>query len=144
MGLKVELKPGERFIIGQSVVTNGEHRAVLTVEGEQPILREKDILRPEDADTPAKRIYLAIQLMYFAPDPRAHHETYFQLVADLMAAAPSTCEAIDRINNLILTDAYYKALREASQLIAYERELLNDAERSRGLRGRRQADEFAP
>src|SRR5260370_11174840 len=31
------------------------------------------------SDTPAKRIYLAIQLMYTAKDPRLHHEGYFAL-----------------------------------------------------------------
>jgi len=34
------------------------------IEGHVPILREKDILTAERADTPAKRIYLAVQLMY--------------------------------------------------------------------------------
>lgn len=143
MTLKVELKPGERFILGQSVLINGDHRATLVVEGEEPILREKDIMRTEDADTPCKRIYFALQLMYFATDPRAHHSVYFQLVTELAAAAPSTQSLIEQINNLILTNDYYKALREARELIAYERELLSDAECGRSIRSCRQADRCA-
>jgi flagellar protein FlbT len=127
MSLKVELKPGERFILGQSVLTNGDHRTTLLVEGGEPILREKDILRAEDANTPASRIYFAIQLMYFATDPRVHHGIYFRLVGEFTAAAPSSRPLIERINNLILTDAYYKALKEAKRLIAYEKELLAHA-----------------
>jgi len=143
MALKVTLKPRERFILGQSVITNGDHRSNLVIEGGQPILREKDILRPDDADTPCKRIYCMIQLMYLASDPRAHHAVYLQLVQDVAVAAPSTRQTLQRINNLILTDAYYKALREAKQLIAYEGELLNHAECSRRIRSCGKADRHA-
>ena len=56
MALKVELKPHERIIIGACVVTNTDQRARLLIDGDKiPILREKDILTPETADTPAKR-----------------------------------------------------------------------------------------
>ena len=40
MSLKVELKPGERLIIGTALVRNGEQRARLFIEGDAPILRE--------------------------------------------------------------------------------------------------------
>ena len=46
-------------------------------------------MTPEHADTPAKRIYLAVQLMYTSRDPRAHHEAYFTLMRELVQAAPS-------------------------------------------------------
>ena len=64
MALKVELKPGERFILGDSVITNDDQRTRLFIEGDTPILREKDILRAADADTPCKRVYLIVQMMY--------------------------------------------------------------------------------
>jgi flagellar protein FlbT len=140
MALKVELKPGERIILGECVVTNDEQRTRLLIEGQVPILREKDILTSERADTPAKRIYLAVQLMYTSNDPRAHHEVYFTLVRELLAAAPSTWPYIESINNRILTGEMYKALKEAKKLIAYEQELVNDAERRKGLRNGRKTD----
>ena len=58
MALKVELKPGERLIIGDCVITNADQRTRLVIDGQAPILREKDILTAKSADTPAKRIYL--------------------------------------------------------------------------------------
>ena len=133
MALKVELKPGERFILGGSVITNGRSRASLLIEGSTPILREKSILRPEDADTPAKQVYLIIQLMYLSDSPAAHHPDYFRLIADLMKAAPSTIPVIDRINNLMLTGSYYKALREAEALIAHEKGILEHATGGKGV-----------
>src|SRR5207249_11443684 len=82
MALKVELKPGEHIILGDCVVTNADQRTRLVIERAAPILREKDILTRDRADTPAKRIYLAVQLMYTSLDPRAHHEIYFILLRD--------------------------------------------------------------
>ena len=127
MGLKVELKPGERIILGESIVTNGDQRTRLVIEGEAPILREKDIMTPETADTPCKRVYLVVQLMYLSRDPKQHHETYFKLIKEIIAAAPSTSAYFDRINNQILTGNNYKALKESQSLIEYEKELLANA-----------------
>ena len=140
MPLKVELKPGERIILGDCVITNTDQRTRLLIEGQVPILREKDILTPQHADTPAKRIYLAVQLMYTSKDPRAHHDVYFALIRDFLQAAPSAWGMIEAINNLILTGEMYKALKDAKKLIAYEQELLNHAKRRAGLRNSRQAD----
>ncbi|MEX2127764.1 MAG: flagellar biosynthesis repressor FlbT [Xanthobacteraceae bacterium] len=133
MGLKVELKPGERIIIGDSVITNDDQRTRLVIEGEAPILREKDILTVESADTPCKKVYLVVQLMYLARDPTPHHDLYFQLIGDVLTAAPSTRPYFDRINNHILTGMLYKALKETQRLIEYEKELFEHAQGSAGV-----------
>jgi len=140
MALKVELKPGERIIIGESVVTNDDQRTRLFIQGTAPILRERDIMTPERADSPAKRIYLAIQLMYTSRDPRLHHETYFILMRELVQAAPSAWPHVVAVSNHILAGEMYKALKCAKTLIAYEKELLDHATRGANLRRGRQAD----
>jgi flagellar biosynthesis repressor protein FlbT len=133
MGLKVELKAGERFILGDCLVTNGDQRTRLLIEGHAAILREKDIMTPEQADTPARRIYLIVQLMYTARDPIAHHETYFVLMRELVQAVPSTWPYIEVVSNHIMAGEMYKALKCAKTLIAYEKELIEHATRSSGL-----------
>ena len=140
MGLKVELKAGERMILGECLITNGDQRSRLFIEGQAPILREKEIMMLEQADTPAKRIYLAVQLMYTARDPSQHHNTYFALTRDLVEAVPSAWPYVDAINNHIMADAMYKALKSTKALIAYEKELLEHAARNQSLRRDRQTD----
>jgi len=131
MALKVELKPHERIIIGTCVITNVDQRARLLIDGAKvPILREKDIMTSEAADTAGKLIYRTVQFMYLSPDPQEHHPTYFNLVRQLMTAAPSTWPFIEGINNHILNGDLYKALKEAKKLIAYEAELLDIAKRA--------------
>jgi flagellar protein FlbT len=129
MALKVELKPNERIIIGQVVIRNDEQRTRFFIDGDAPILREKDILTAASADTPAKKIYLAIQLMYLAQDPTREHHIYFELVRDFVQAAPSSLSHIHEINNRILSGDLYKALKAAKKLIAYEAELIENATR---------------
>jgi flagellar protein FlbT len=132
MALKVELKPHERIIIGNCVITNTDQRARLLIDGDNiPILREKDILTPETADTPAKLIYLAVQLMYITPDGQANHGTYFNLIRDLVTAVPSAWPIIEGINNQILSGDLYQALKEARKLVAYEKQLLDQIEELR-------------
>jgi flagellar protein FlbT len=135
VGLKIELKPGERMMLGDCVITNHDQRTRLLVEGRAPILRERDIMTPTRADTPAKRIYLAVQLMYTSNDAPSYHDLYFKLVRDIVQAAPSMWPLIESINNQILTGELYKALKETKKLIAYEGKLLEHARRSQGLRG---------
>jgi flagellar protein FlbT len=127
MALKVELKPKERIIIGTVVIRNDDQRTRLFIEGEAPILREKDILTSALADSPAKKIYLALQLMYLSQDIGKHHGTYFALVKEFLQAAPSALPLVAEINNRILNDELYKALKAARRLIAYEQDLIANA-----------------
>src|SRR3954451_4599219 len=122
MSLRIELKPGERILIGDCVITNSDQRTRFVVDGRTPILREKHIMSARRADTPAKRIYLAVQLMYASRDPRTHHETYFALLRDFVAAAPSSWPLIENINNQILTGDLYNALKTTRKLIKFEQE----------------------
>ena len=128
MALKITLKPHEKMIIDGAVITNGANRCELYIENNVPILRQKDILNEKDADTPAGRIYFAIQLMYV--DDRnleLHHKNYWKLVQDFIQAAPSVLPLIDAISDLILKGQYYQALKLARNLIDYEKEAVQHA-----------------
>lgn len=138
MALKVELKPGEKVVIGECVVTNGDQRTRFVIEGNTPILREKDIMTVERANSPAKRIYLAVQYMYTSRDPSAFHDDYFSLIKAMVQAAPSAWPLVENINNLILTGELYKALKHAAKLMAYEQDLIDNATRIPSVRESRQ------
>ena len=140
MALRIELKPGERILIGECVITNSDQRTRFVVDGRTPILREKDIMTARRADTPAKRVYLAVQLMYTSRDPRQHHETYFALLRDFVAAAPSVWPLIENINNQILSGDLYNALKTTRKLIKFEQELLSHEGSRPPLRKRGKAD----
>lgn len=127
MALIIDLKPSERVIIGNALITNDENRTRLHIEGAAPILREKDIMREEEADTPCKKIYFTVQLMYLSSDPASLHDLFFRQIRDIQNAAPSTVTFFMVMNDHILKNNYYKALKEARNLIEHERELLANA-----------------
>ena len=129
MGLKITLKPGERMIIGGAVITNGSKKTNFVVENPVPILREKDILSTENANTPARRIYFTIQLMYIdEKNLTAHHKLYWKLVREFLNAAPSVMSIIDRISQDIVNGSYYQALKTCKKLIAYEEEVIDSVQ----------------
>jgi len=126
MALKITLKPGEKIVIGGAVTTNGGSKTDLIIENRVPILRQKDILTAETADSPSRRIYFVIQLMYMDPDAFDNYqETYWRLVREFIQAAPNSLGLIDRINDRILGADFYQALKLARHLIAYEEEVVS-------------------
>jgi flagellar protein FlbT len=124
MALKIELKPFERIIIGESLLTNSDTKARFIIEGNAPILREKDILTAKTANTPMKRIYLCVQMMYLENDIAKYQPLYFEFVKDVLSAAPSFKKQIEVASNHILNGSFYKALKDIKKLMAREEEML--------------------
>jgi flagellar biosynthesis repressor protein FlbT len=126
MALKITLKPHEKMIIGGAVIANGDSKSTFIVENDVPILRGKDILTLASANTPCKKIYFAIQLMYVDGRNLAeHHKIYWELVKDVAEAAPSRMPLLQEISKDILDERYYPALKLTKKLIEYEREVID-------------------
>ena len=106
MPLKIELKPHESIIIGDSLITNDGDRTRFYIEGNVPILREKFILREKEADTPSKRVYFIVQQMYLSRTPEKLHKIYLEYVRDLQKAAPSIIPYISMVNESIINADY--------------------------------------
>lgn len=131
MSLKITLKSNERVIIGRAVIVNGPNRSDLVVENNVPILRQKDVLTEKEADSPCKRIYFVIQLMYVDEKKLTeYHKIYWELVNDVVMAAPSTLGLVDQISGHLLSCKYYQALKVARKLIDYEQEVINHVRNS--------------
>jgi flagellar protein FlbT len=126
MALKITLKPGERMILGGAVVTNGSSGSCdLIVENKVAILRQKDILSEEKANSPCRQIYLSVQLMYIdEPNLSVYHKLYWDMVRGVVKVAPSTVGLIDAISEHILHRRYYQALKLTKRLIEYEQEVI--------------------
>jgi len=126
MALKLSLKPGEKMIIGGAVVKNGDTKAELYIENQVPLLREKDIMGENEADTPAQKIYFTIQLMYIDQENLiSHHTTYWNYVKEVTQAAPSTVPMVDQISEKVVGYKYYQALKLSRKLIDYEKEIMS-------------------
>ena len=128
MALVIDLKPGEKILIGDAVITNDSQRTRLHIAGDSPILREKDVLQEENAHTPCQKACFLIQCMYLSNNPGEYHEKYFDMVEEVQKAAPSCTIFFIQINEQIMNGSYYKALKLGKQLVEHERELLENAQ----------------
>ena len=90
MPLRVELKPFERIVIGESVIINSGSRTSFLIDGEAPILREKDTVTAETANTPAKRLYFCVQMMYLKNDIERYRASYLGFLQELREAMPGS------------------------------------------------------
>jgi flagellar protein FlbT len=124
MPLRVELKPFERIIIGETVIINSGTRTSFLIDGEAPILREKDTVTAETANTPVKRLYFCVQMMYLKNDIPRYRTSYLGLVKDLRETTPGSRDLIEAVDDHISSGSLYKALKEIRKSMKREEELL--------------------
>jgi flagellar protein FlbT len=129
MPLKLSLKPGERFVVNGAVLQNGDRRAVLLLQNKASILREKDIIQPEDVNTPGRHIYFPIMMMYLdPPEANRYYDEFVMRLNEFMGAIRSTevlkeCVSLSRE---VMAQDYYKALTRCRKLLVYEQGLLGN------------------
>lgn len=127
MPLKLSLKPGEKFVLNGAVLANGDKRTSLVIQNKACVLREKDILQPDEANTPARRIYLAIMMMYLDGESSAEPYNEFALrMTEFMGAiaTPAILACCVEISRDVAQGNYYKALIACRKLFEPERERL--------------------
>lgn len=121
MALKLELKAGERVMLGDVVIVNQGGRTRLTIEGDAPVLRERDLLPPGAATSLARRLYLAMQSLHLSRDGGAtFRQDIARLAGEIVSEAPERRPLIEAIDTAIRAGQTYRALREAQRLVLAE------------------------
>ncbi len=130
MPLKLSLKPQEKFVVNGAVLQNGDRRGVLLLQNKASVLREKDIMQPENANTPAKRIYFPVMMMYLdgGSPGGANYENFVMRITEFMSAIsnPEMMRECVALSKDVMGGDYYRALGRCRKLIAYENEVLGN------------------
>jgi len=127
MPLKIELKPGEKFIVNGAVMVAGPSGASLTLRNRAVLLRGRDVMQESEATTPARRLYFTLMLMYIDPENRAEHAQRFaSFLNDYLEATTlaATRAKLQQIGALALAEEFYSGLKQCRELIATEDGLL--------------------
>ena len=130
MPLKLSLKPGEKFVLNGAVVQNGDRRGVLILQNKASVLREKDILQPDDVKSPATRVYFPVMMMYLDEASAAKVYDEFALrLTEFMSATRNPQVLADCVaaSRHVMAREYYKALMAARKLVDYEEGLAHVA-----------------
>ncbi|MDG2534048.1 flagellar biosynthesis repressor FlbT [Sphingomonas sp. HITSZ_GF] len=120
--LRITLRDGEKAIVNGAVI-RAVGRTQIAVENKVSILRGREIMRPEEATTPARQLYFSAMLAYIDPASRdSHHDAVVGLVGALIGAfgAQEAKSACIRFASEIAQGEYYKALATAREVIAFE------------------------
>ena len=126
MTLRISLRDGEKVIVNGAVLRS-VGRTDLRIENGAMVLRGRDLMTPEEANTPARRLYFACMMAYIDPPGRTAHQTAIvELVRDLLGAlhSPDAQSACISFAQKAACSEFYAALADCRRLIDYEAGLL--------------------
>ena len=137
--LVLELRQGETMIVnGAPIRFRTKSRIELTAKAR--FLFGKQIMAPEQADSPARRIYFALQSAYIgSEEERVHAMAGARSLIDAFKAATTSalaCDILDRALAHAEADECYQALKLARRIIRHEDSVLGrttDASQANGF-----------
>jgi flagellar protein FlbT len=127
--LKLSLKPGEKFVLNGAVVQNGDRRGVLVLQNKASVLREKDIMQADEANTPSRRVYFPLMMMYLDEANAArYYDEFVRRLTEFMGVIrnPEILADCVAISKHCMEREYYKSLMLCRRLIEYEDERLGN------------------
>jgi len=122
MTLRITLRDGEQMVVNGAVL-RARGRAEIVVENRVALLRGREVMRPEDATTPARRLYHACMMAYIEEAHRdRHQDEIVTLLGELVAAfetvnAKAACVALAQC---VALGDWYRALGHCRKLIDHE------------------------
>jgi flagellar protein FlbT len=126
MTLRISLRNGEPVIVNGAVL-RAVGRTDLVLENEATILRGREVMKPQDADSPAKQLYFACMMAYIDPaDIARHQQALLERLEALLSAleSPEAKGVCVHFAQKVATGQFYQALGECRWLIAYEADAL--------------------
>ena len=127
-GLILKLRAHEQILVNGVVMQNGDRNARLIIKTpDAKILRLRDAIHPEDADTPVKRVCYVAQLAVAGEtDPRdaaAELRTGLSQLSSALAGVDGA-EPLADAHDMLAQGNFYGVLRALRRLLPLEERLL--------------------
>lgn len=128
-GLVLKLGPKERVLINGAVIENGDRRSRISIVSPNAnILRLRDAIHPEQANTPVRRVCYIAQLV-LSGDTDAE-EAKLQLLRGIeqlsrVLTDDDSLSRLDAATMAVADDQYYQALKNLRHLLPREERLLS-------------------
>ena len=126
-GLVLKLGPKERVLINGAVIENGDRRSRLSIMTPNAnILRLRDAIHPEQANTPVRRVcYVAQLILSGDTDPvEARHQLLrgIEQLSQVFTDRDSR-QMLTEATEAVLADQHYQALKTLRTLLPREERL---------------------
>jgi len=127
-GLVIKLSPNERVLVNGAVIENGDRRSRISIlTPNANILRLRDAIRPDQVNTPVRRVcYIAQLVLSGDADEALARQQLYRGIEQLSHAFTDSesLTALDQATKHIADDEFYRALRSLRSLLAREERLL--------------------
>ncbi len=127
-GLVLKLAPKERVLVNGAVIENGDRRSRLSiVTPDANILRLRDAIHPEDANTPVRRVCYAMQLILTGDtDPVEERLPMLRRIEELsqVFTDPDSRATLAEATDALINDNHYRCLKALRALLAREDRLM--------------------
>ncbi|MEE7475177.1 flagellar biosynthesis repressor FlbT [Methylobacterium hispanicum] len=126
MALRITLKPYERLIINGASIRNGNRNSDFLIESHSKFLRESEILHESDADTPCKKLWVTLQVMYLTDHRAEVEDLFFRQATEIMSLMPEAAPFMAQMQSAIAEEHFHKAIKACKQLAKLEQELCGE------------------
>lgn len=127
-GLVLKLGPHERVLVNGAVIENGDRRSRLSIlTPNANILRLRDAVSPEDANTPVRRVCYIAQLALSGDAENSEAQSQLLRGIDQLAQVlrdGTSREALDLARRATEARDFYRALKRLRSLLPLEARLL--------------------
>jgi len=132
-GLVLKLSPKERVLINGAVIENGDRRSRLSIMTPNAnILRLRDAIHPETANTPVRRVcYIAQLVLSGDADPDAAHHQLMRGIEQLSQVFrdDDSRRLLAQASEAAVAGQHYPCLKALRGLLPREERLLSVARR---------------
>ena len=127
-GLVLKLAPKERVLINGAVIENGDRRGRLSVVTQDAkILRLRDAIHPNEANTPVRRVCYATQLVLSGDcDPDEVRLSLLRRIEELsqVLTDPDSRASLAAATDALVRNHHYRCLKALRTLLPREDRLL--------------------
>lgn len=127
-GLVLKLGPKERILVNGAVIENGDRRSRLSITTPGAnILRLRDALHPEEANTPVRRVCYATQLVLSGDTaPDSARQQLLRGIEDLSQVLTDhdSHTHLSRATEALLAGQHYQCLKALRALLPREERLM--------------------
>lgn len=128
-GLVLKLGPKERVLINGAVVENGDRRSRLAiVTPDAKILRLRDAIHPEDAQTPVRRAIFSVQLVLSGDrEAESVHTSLLRQIEELsqVFTDPDSRRLLADATTALVAQHHYRVLKALRSLLPREERLMS-------------------
>ncbi len=128
-GLVLKLNPHERVLVNGAVIENGDRRSKLSIiTPNANILRLRDAIRPNEANTPVRRVcYIAQLVLSGDVDPKDAAPQMISGINQLSQAMmdEESHQHLSAATTAVRSDDFYRALKSLRALLPQEDRLMS-------------------